>query len=202
MSRNDADDAPRVYRTLPAQVVGWGLMAGALVLAAFTLRDLLEERSTEVIAPLALIAGLAAAAWVLFLRPRATVHSDRVELTNVITDTTIPFSQVEDVTFQWALELHDRQGRRHSSWAVPVRREMTRRRNIDDFAETTRRRGSAGATAQGASDEVLRAISRWKLDGSPPPVGVEDAPPRPRVAWPAVVALGVALALTVVALLG
>ena len=196
-------DAPlHVYRTGPARVVGWGMVAAALVLSALTVRDLLTGREHTLIPPLALIVGVAAAGWVLFLRPRAALFEDRVELTNLVTDTVVPFAVVEEVTHQWALELHDKEGHRHSAWAVPVRREMTRRRTVDDFAETTRRRGSAGMTAQGAADEVLRQISRWKLAGGESPAASPTEPQvRTTVAWPAVAVLGVAVVLAVAAIL-
>lgn len=206
-TRTRPDGAPlRIYRTVPSQVIGWGMVGGALLLSLLTARDLIEGRTSgpvDVVPPLALIVGVAAVAMVLFLRPKAVLYPDRVELTNVLSDVVVPFTRVEDVTFQWALELHDDQGRRHSAWAVPVRREMVRRRSIDDFAETTRRRGSAGTTAQTAADEVLRALGRWRLEGGE---AAADAPDAPRVtqtvAWPAVVALGLAIALAVAALLG
>lgn len=200
MSTSPSPDAApvRVYRTLPAKVIGWGMIAVALVLTGLTVRDLLAGHTADVVSPLALITGVATAGWVLFLRPRAALYPDRVELANVLSDSTVPFAAIEDVTFQWALELHDAQGRRHSAWAVPVRREMTRRRSIDDFAETTRRRGSEGTTAQGAADEVLRALSSWRLAG-----GEADpmAEVTRRVAPSAVAALGLTLLLALASVL-
>lgn len=189
----------RVYRTTPARVLGWVLVAGAALLTVLTVVDVVSDRDTRVLAPVALVVGVAGGAWVLFLRPRVLLHADGVHLVNVVTETTLPFAAVDDVTHQWALELHDVHGRRHSAWAVPVRREMVRRRPIDDFAETTRHRGSEGVTAQGAADEVLRTMQRWRLDGGERP----DAPAEVRqvVSWPAVVVLGLAVALAVLAVL-
>lgn len=151
---------------------------------------------------MALVCGIAAVSWALFLRPRVRLRTDGVELVNVVTDTVVPFGAVEEVTHRWALELHDTQGRRHSAWAVPVRRERTRRAALDDFAETTRRRGSVGTTAQGVADEVQRALQRWRLDGGQ----LEDravAATRAvqSVAWPAVTVLSVAVVLSVLAVL-
>ena len=210
----------RVYRTLPARLMGWVLVAGAGVLAALTLVDVVGGHRTGLLPPTALVVGLAALGWVLFLRPCVRLHEDGVVLANVVTDTTVPFAAVEEVTHRWSLELHDREGRRHGSWAVPVKRERVRRRSVDDFAETTvRRRGDAGTTAQGAADEVQRALQRWRLDGgelggtapgapgsagSAPGAGTgTGAAPHAvqRPAWGAVVVLSLAVALVVLAVL-
>lgn len=155
----------RVYRTLPARVIGWLLVAAAFALGALTVADVMQGRESAPLTPLALGVWLGAIGFVLFLRPRAVLREDGVELVNILSTTTVPFGAVADVTHQWALELHDHEGVRHSSWAVPVRREMVRRKAIDDFAETTRHRGSEGVTAQGAADAVQRVWQRWRLDG-------------------------------------
>lgn len=197
----------RVYRTLPARVIGAVLLAAALVLTVMTVIDVMDGHRQGVIAPVAFIAGVAAIAWVLFLRPKAVLYADRVELTNILTHSVVPFSEIQDVTHRWSLELNDTAGHRHSAWAVPVRREMTRRRNIDDFAETTRKRGSERMTAQGAADEVLRAIDRWDLAGGQRSTASTSGSPaatRPvvtqRLSWPAVVAIAVACSLAMIAI--
>lgn len=187
------------YRTLPAQIMGWAMVAGAAGMATLTVVDVSMGRDEGLLFPVALVCGIAAISWVLFLRPRVRLRADGVEIRNVVTDTVVPFGAVDQVTHQWALELHDNQGRRHSSWAVPVRREWRRRQEIDDFAETTRRRGSVGTTAQGVADEVQRALQRWRLDGGQ----LESSPTRARqsFSWPAVVVLSVAAVLAVLAVL-
>lgn len=188
----------RVYRTLPARVIGWSMVGAAVVLTVLTVVDVAGGHQSRVLAPVALIAGVGAAAWVLFLRPAVTLYADGVHLTNVVTETTVPFAAVEEVTGRWALELRDVRGRTHSAWAVPVRRDMVRRRSIEDFAETTRRRGREGVTAQGVMDEVLRAMQRWRLDGGERPG--EQAEVHRRPSWPALLVLVLALALAVGAL--
>lgn len=191
-----------VYRTLPATVLGWVMVAGAVVLGTLTVLDVSQGRDENLIFPAALVVGVAAAAWALFLRPHVRLHSDGVVLANVVSDSIVPFAAVQEVTHQWALELHDDQGRRHSSWAVPVKRERVMRRQVDDFAETTtRRRGSAGRTAQGVADEVQRAFQRWRLDGGELSGSATGARAEQRLAWAPVLALGVAVVLTVLAVL-
>lgn len=195
-------DLVRVYRTLPARIVGWGMVAVAGVFAALTVADVVSGSHRGLAWPAALVVALAALAWVLFLRPHVQLRTDGVVLANLVSDTRVPFAAVEEVTDRWALELNDREGRRHSSWAVPVRREWVRRRAVDDFAETTRHRGSAGTTAQGVSDEVHRALQRWRLDGGEARAhgqGTDVVTRQP--AWSAVVVLTLALILFVVALL-
>lgn len=160
------------YRTLPARIIGGVMVSLAVVLGAFTLADVVQGRTDGLTTGLALIVAVAVAAWVLFLRPSVRLHSDGVVMENVVRDVTVPFAAVEEITHDWALELNDHDGRRHSAWAVPVKRERTPRGRVDDFAETTRRRGSAGASAQGVADEVHRAFARWREQqgaDTPPP---------------------------------
>lgn len=194
------------FRTLPARVLGWLMVAGAAVLATLTIVDVAGGRDEGLLFPAALILGIATVAWVLFLRPHVRLREDGVELANVVTNTTVPFAAVSEITHQWAFELHDTEGRRHSSWAIPVKRERVRRTNLDDFAETTRKRGSGTATAQGVADVSQRALQRWRLDGGQLRTGgradAGAAVARQEVAWPAVVALSLALALGLLAVLG
>lgn len=194
----------RVYRTVPARVIGWALVAGAVVLAGLTVLDLLAGTHRGFVQPAAGVVAVAAVGWVLFLRPHVRLHTDGVVLADIVRDTTVPFAALSEITDRWALELHDHEGHRYSSWAVPVRREWTRRRSIDDYAETTRRRGSGGTTAQGVADEVQRAFQRWRLDGGELPAasrpGTEAKVTR-RVATSAVAALALAAVLVLAALL-
>lgn len=195
-------DLVRVYRTLPARIVGWTMVAVAGVFAALTVMDLLSGAHRGLAWPAALVVALAGLAWVLFLRPHVQLRTDGVVLANLVRDVRVPFAAVEEVTDRWALELHDRAGRTHSAWAVPVRREWVRRRAVDDFAETTRHRGSAGTTAQGVADQVHRTLQRWRLDGGEARSHASEAQEVTRTtAWSAVVVLAVALTLLVVALL-
>lgn len=191
-----------VYRTLPARLLGWVMIAGAAVLAVLTLLDVSRGRAGDLLFPAALIAGIAAGSWVLFLRPNVRLHTDGVRMANIVSDTVVPFAAVDEVSHRWALELRDTRGRRHSSWAVPVKREWTRRRPVDDFAETTRRRGSAGVTAQGVADEVHRALQRFRLEGGQLPASAQGSRAVQTVSWPAVAVLALALTLAVLALLG
>lgn len=196
------------YRTLPATVLGWVMVAGAALLAGLTLWDVTQGRDEGLIYPAAFIVAIAAVAWAVFLRPHVRLHEDGVVLANILSDTTVPFAAVENITHQWALELHDTQGRKHSSWAIPVKRERVRRRQIDDFAETTSaRRGSAGRTAQGVADEVHRTLQRWRLGGGqltgPAAQAQGDQPRAARRLAPAPVAvLALAALLALVAVLG
>jgi hypothetical protein len=179
------------------------MVAGAAVLAGLTLWDVTQGRDEGLIYPAAFIVAIAAAAWVLFLRPHVRLHSDGVVLANIVSNSVVPFAAVEEITHQWALELHDTQGRKHSSWAIPVKRERVRRGQVDDFAETTsRRRGSAGRTAQGVADEAQRALQRWRLDGGQLTGPAEDARAVKRLALTPVAVLGVAAVLMTVAVLG
>jgi len=162
-----AGDLIGVYRTLPARVIGWVMLLAAAGLGMLTVLDVVAGRhvGAGLAWPIALVVGVAAAAWVLFLRPHVRLFSDGAVLANVVTDTIVPFTAVDEVTFEWAFEVRDTSGRRHSAWAIPVQRNRVRLRKVDDFAQTTRRRGSGGATAQGVADEAQRALQRFRLDG-------------------------------------
>lgn len=195
-------DLVRVYRTLPARVVGWAMVAVAGVFAALTVMDLFSGAHRGLAWPVAMVVALAGLAWVLFLRPHVQLRTDGVVLANLLSDVRVPFAAVEKVTDRWALELHDHEGRRHSAWAVPVRREWVRRRAVDDFAEATRHRGSAGTTAQGVADQVHRTLQRWRLDGGEARAHEQGGAVVTRsTAWSAVVVLVAAVTLLVVALL-
>lgn len=187
------------YRTVPAQVLGWAMVAGAAALAALTIVDVSRGQRAGLVGASALVVGLAAVAWVLFLRPRVRLHSDGLELANIVTDTVVPFGAVEEITHQWALEVHDRDGTRHSAWAVPVKRERVRRTEVDDFGDTTRQRGTGGTTAQVVADEVQRALQRWRLDGGQVRGTGADTVTRRR-SWPAVGVLAGAMLLALLAI--
>lgn len=197
-------DRLQVYRTVPARVIGWTMVGGAVVLSGLTVLDMVRGSHAGLAWPAALVVAVAAVAWALFLRPHVELRTDGVVLANIVTDTAVPFAVVSEVTDRWSLELHDTAGRRFSSWAVPVRREWVRRSSIDDFAETTRRRGSAGVTAQGVADEVQRTLQRWRLDGGELGAGTGEAAPRvvQRVSWSSATVLVLAVGLLVLALLG
>ena len=193
------------YRTLPATVLGWVMVAGAALLAGLTLWDVAQGRDEGLIYPAAFIVAIASLAWALFLRPHVRMHEDGVVLANILSDTTVPFAAVEDITHQWALELHDAEGHKHSSWAIPVKRDRARRGKVDDFAETTSaRRGSAGRSAQGVADEAQRALQRWRLDGGQLTGPARSVPTQAerRLAPVPVAVLALAALLALVAVLG
>ncbi len=187
-----------VYRTLPARIVGW-LMVGGAMLFGFTVIRTEAQLGRSVLLPMAVVLVVVSVVWAVLLRPHVELRADGVTNRNVVTDTHVPFSRLAEVGHQWALELIDTSGHRHSSWAVPKQREFSARRRFDDFAETTsRRRGRPGTTAMVVADDVQRAWQRWKLGGG----HVEpDMPAARRWAWSSVLPLVLSLALLTVAVL-
>lgn len=154
-----------VYRTLPARIVGWAMVTGALAFGFAVVQTELQREGT-VLVPLAVVVLVVAVVWAVLLRPHVELRADGVTQRNIVTDTEVPFSRLAEVGQQWALELTDTSGRRHSAWAVPKQREFSARRRFDDFAETTsRRRARPGITAAVVADDVQRAWHRWKLAG-------------------------------------
>lgn len=187
-----------VYRTLPSRIVGWAMVGGALVFG-FTLVRAEDQLGRSVLLPVAVVLTLVSVVWAVLLRPRVELRADGVTHHNVVTDTEVPFSRLTEVGHQWALELTDTSGRRHSSWAVPKQREFSARRRFDEFGETTsRRRARPGTTAIVVADDVQRAWQRWKHDGGQ--VEPDTAATR-QWAWSCLVPLLVSLALLALAVL-
>lgn len=202
-----ADDTPKgdrsapmlgVYRTLPSRIVGWVMVGGAVVFG-FTVLNAEASLDRSALFPVAVVLTVVSVVWAVLLRPHVELRADGVTHRNIVTDTEVPFSRLAEVGHQWALELTDTSGQRHSSWAVPKQREFSARRRFDDFGETTsRRRGRPGTTAMVVADDVQRAWQRWKHAGGT----VEaDQPATRQWAWSAVIPLLVSLALLAVAIL-
>ncbi|MGI8949124.1 MAG: hypothetical protein ACR2FV_14365 [Ornithinimicrobium sp.] len=187
-----------IYRTLPSRIVGWAMVGGAMVFGFAVIRTEVQL-GRSVLLPVAVVLSLVSVVWAVLLRPHVELRADGVTNHNVLTDAEVPFSRLAEVGHQWALELVDTSGRRHSSWAVPKQREFSARRRSDDFAETTsRRRGRPGTTAMVVADDVERAWQRWKHSGG----RVEtDTPVTRQWAWASVVPLLGSLALLAVAVL-
>ncbi|WP_109474195.1 hypothetical protein [Ornithinimicrobium cavernae] len=155
----------QTYRTLPARVVGWVILVAIGGLAV--IMGVVEAGlGNNPVSPAAFLAVVAAVVWAVLLRPCVRLEPDRVEMSNLLTDVSVPFSRLGAVEHQWSLELIDNAGDKHSSWAIPVRRELRPRRDIDSYAEsTTRGRAHEGNNAEAVAGHVLRAQQRWKLDG-------------------------------------
>lgn len=183
-----------VYRTLPARIVGWALVGAVLVGGLLTVQAEVEL-GRSVLLPLAVCATVLSVVWVVLLRPLVELHTDKVVLRNLVRDVEVPFAALAEVGHQWALELTDTAGRRHSAWAVPKQREYSARRRSDDFAETTaRRRGRPGTTALVVADDVQRVWQRWRLGGEPGVGAGSDPVVSQRWALSALAPLGLSLA--------
>lgn len=156
----------RVFRTQPARITGWALMAAALVLTGLTLRaDLAAGRG--IVGTIAVFALAASAVWVVLLRPCVRLRTDGVELRNLLSNTDVPFAALREVGHRWALELTDTAGRTHSSWAIPVKRQLRPSPREDSFAEATSasRGGREGIHALVVAGQVEREMQRWRLRG-------------------------------------
>ncbi len=154
-----------VYRTLPARILGWGIVASAATVGFIVIRGELALGRNPLL-PLASVLFVVASSWVLLLRPAVELRSESVIQRNILRDITVPFARLQDIGYQWSLELTDTSGDMHSSWAIPKQREFSARRAFDKFGETTtRRKGRPGTTAQVVAGDVQREYQRWKLDG-------------------------------------
>ena len=189
------DDELQTYRTMPARVTGWVLTIGVLVLGV-VIGVMEANLGNNPFSPTAYMLVVVAVVWLVLLRPCVRVGTDRVELRNLVTDVEVPYSRLAAVEHQWALEAIDNAGVKHSSWAIPVRREMRPRKDIDSYAEsTTRGHGREGNNAEVITGRVAQAQQRWKLAGGHDEPG-EGA--HRTWAWSAFVPLVVALVLAVI----
>ncbi len=154
-----------VYRTLPARIIGWAMIVAVGAVGYIVIRGELAL-GRGIFFPVASLCFVVVIAWIFLLRPSVELRSESVTQRNILRDTVVPFSRLEDVRYEWALELIDTGGRKHSSWAIPKQREFSARRSFDSFAETTaRKKAKPGPTAQAVAGDVLREHQRWLLNG-------------------------------------
>ncbi len=168
-------------------------MTAAVVVVGFTVISSELSLGRGVLFPFSASCFVVVMIWLFLLRPAVELRSASVTQRNILKDTTLPFTRLSDITYQWSLELTDTAGRRHSSWAVPKQREFSARRAFDNFGETTARRKSRpGTTAQVVAGDVQREYQRWLLDGG---VLTDDASAHERWALTAVLPLAVSAGL-------
>lgn len=188
----------QTYRTLPARIVGWVILLTVAGLAV-VMGSMESSLGNNPLSPAGFLAVVAAIVWVVLLRPAVRIEPGRVELSNLLTDVTVPYERLGEVTHMWALELVDNAGTTHSSWAIPVRRELRPRRDIDSYAEsTTRGQAREGNNAEVIAGRVEQEWQRWKLAG-----GVEEPGRGVHRTWArgALVPLAASVAFLVVVLL-
>jgi len=194
----EAGELLGVYRTLPARLLGWAMVATASVVGFVVIRGELSL-GRNVLFPVAALLFVVAIVWVLLLRPRVELRTESVTERNIVRDVVVPFERLAVVGSRWALELTDTSGRTHSSWAVPKQREFSARRAFDGFAETTSRRTARpGTTAQVVAGDTERAFQRWQMDGGAPQ---PDAPADLRWAPAAILPVAGSTALLALAVL-
>lgn len=190
-----------IYRTLPARIIGWAMVVAVGAVGYIVIRGELAL-GRDVFFPVASLCFVMVIAWIFLLRPSVELRSESVTQRNILRDVTVGFPRLQEVTHQWALEIVDADGRKHSSWAIPKQREFSMRRGFDDFAETTaRKRAKPGTTAQSVAGDVLREHQRWLLDGGKlAPAGGASSGERPRWAVSAVAPLGLSIVALAVAI--
>lgn len=69
---------------------------------------------------LGFFAALAAVAFAAYFRPSVDVYEDRVELVNVVTVATVPYSRLASIGTRWALELHADDASKTTAFAAPA----------------------------------------------------------------------------------
>jgi len=192
-----ATSQTQTYRTMPARVIGWVIVIALAALAA-VIGKMEADVGNNPLSPLGIMSVVAAVVWVVLLRPSVRLGEDRVELRNLVTDVVVPFSRLKSAGHEWALEVFDNAGSKYSSWAIPVRRELRPRRDIDSYAEaTTRGKTAEGNNAEVVAGRVEQALQRWKLEGGRSEAG-EGA--HRTWAWTAIVPFLASIVLAVVTL--
>lgn len=197
-SASDQEGAELTFRTLPARVIGLGLVVVCVVMGVLLTRGE-QERDLSILTPIAVMGFVIAVVWVVLLRPCVRLSRTGIQLSNLVTDVDIPYEHVERVGNRWALEVVDTAGRTHSSWAVPARRDYGLRRPIDSYAEATQKgKARESVHAEHVRGRLEHAIQRWQMEG-----GITEDGQRAQVrwAWAALGPLFVTLAFLIVALL-
>ncbi|MGB5953347.1 MAG: hypothetical protein WBG57_12650 [Ornithinimicrobium sp.] len=162
--RQGAGEVVQVYRTLPARMLGWFMVAVIGTVGVVIVRTE-YQLGGDVLVPSASLLLVITLVWIFLLRPSVELRSESVTSRNILRDTVVPFERLAEVSYQWSLELTDTAGRTWSSWAVPKQREFSMRRASDDFGETTRHPSRPGTTAQVVAGDVERERKRWLLAG-------------------------------------
>lgn len=194
----DQDGTARTFRTLPARVIGWGLVVVCVVLGVLITRGE-QERDLSLLTPLAVMVLIIAVVWVVLLRPCVRLSRSGVYLHNLVTDVEVPYEHVDHVGNRWALEVIDTAGRTHSAWAVPARRDYGLRRPVDSYAEaTTKGKSRESVHAEHVRGHVEHAVQRWQMEGG---TTEPDGRARIRWAWSAIGPLGGSLLFLGIALL-
>lgn len=197
-SDSHQDGVDRTFRTLPARVIGLGLVVVCVVMGVLLTRGE-QERDLSVLTPIAVMALVIAIVWVVLLRPCVRLSRTGIHLSNLVTDVDVPYEHVARIGNRWALEVVDTAGRTHSSWAVPARRDYGLRRPIDSYAEATQKgRARESVHAEHVRGHVEHAVQRWQMEGGRTE---EGQPARVRWAWSALGPLAATLVFLVVALL-
>lgn len=187
----------QTYRTLPSRVIGWTILVATSGLAV-AIGTMEAASGNNPVSPAAFLSVVAAVVWLVLLRPAVRIGADRVRLNNLFTDVEVPYSRLRAAEHRWALEIIDNAGTKHSSWAIPVRRELRPRKNVDRYAEATSRgKAAEGNNAEVLAGRVLQEVQRWKLAGgiAEPGVGATRT-----WAWTAIVPLILAVIFLVVIL--
>ncbi len=206
---------PQSFRQTQALAIGFVTMVSCALLVVLGLFSSAGLSVGDVTWPL----SLALLAWALFVRPRVVIRKDAVLLQNLVRDVQIPWDRIDATQARWNLRVVTGGGATYGSWAISKQRpprsglrsmsgvgggEMGLRtafRNARDheidteaFRNPPDRPKSAGAIAVLIDQEQDRRVGSGRATS-----GTADV--RVTAAWPGIAAVGMALALLVIAVL-
>ncbi|MBO1767528.1 hypothetical protein [Allobranchiibius sp. GilTou38] len=204
----DATDQRRLFRQSGAMVLGIVTIVICAVILVFGLWSMHRLHAVDIAWPIA----VALLAWVLFVRPCVVLTEQAVVIHNLVRDVQIPWAAVESTQSRWNLKVVTTGGAGYGSWAITTqRRRVPRAQRIGlgmgNFRSRAERKQpiDVGAYLNGperaqSAAAVAASIDEMKAASAPQPTG--DTGVRVQPAWWGIAALGAAVVLIVVGLLG
>ncbi len=197
-----------VHRQTQSVVLGGAVIVVCALILVLGLRSRSGLHPIDVIWPVA----LSLLAWAIFVRPAVVLTQVGVTLRNIVRETHIPWSQVDDTGSRWNLKVWTTDGASYGSWAIAAQRPHSPRaqrgmggfgglgpgaptgRDIDAPAHLnpTQRSQSAGSVAE----KVQQGRRDYDLAVGDGQVPAADGSARRVPAWPGIAALGGAVVLT------
>ncbi|GIG53576.1 hypothetical protein [Demequina activiva] len=160
----------QTYRSRSSQIWGWiaiGLGA-AIALASLTVADLARPS-----VGLGLGVALAASGVAIYLRPSIGIGADAVELRNVVTTVTVPFTRLDSIETRWSLELVGDDGKRAGAMGAPTKtsRQRHAEKSAGEVPETVEVvKGAWDAWRRGGG--TSSAVDGPSFTTRPDPVGI------------------------------
>ena len=163
-----SDETGVDLRTNSAATIGWVVIGAAVVV---TVLIVLQVPATAAVSMLGLPAFIAVLAWACYLRPRATLHADRVLVVNILRIYDVPFSRIVDIDRRLGVTLETDSGQRIGVWALPDSGRRARRERLSRRADGGMSRGAEEEHAPSEIERLEAAQRIWLTADSPAAAG-------------------------------